>query len=112
MTTTNTTTTDSTTTETTTEDANTTQSTATKPVVLTAEQEINALRAAHQFFSNFDRVPGFLANQWSQALDTVAVVANSLITKTASTKTQADDVDAAATETTTTDTSTDTTVTQ
>jgi hypothetical protein len=48
---------------------------------LTAEQEINALRAAHQFFSNFDRVPGFLANQWSQALDTIAVVANSLIGK-------------------------------
>jgi hypothetical protein len=49
--------------------------------VLTAEQEINALRAAHQFFSNFDRVPGFLANQWSQALDTIAVVANSIISK-------------------------------
>ena len=49
--------------------------------MLTPEQEINALRTAHQFFSNFDRVPGFLANQWSQALDAVAVVANSLIAK-------------------------------
>lgn len=51
------------------------------PQILAVEQEINALRAAHQFFSNFDRVPGFLANQWSQALDTIAVVANSLIAK-------------------------------
>ena len=49
---------------------------------LTTTQEINALRAAHQFFSNFDRVPGFAASQWSQALDTIAVVANSLINKT------------------------------
>lgn len=49
---------------------------------LTIEQEINALRATHQFFSNFDRVPGFAANQWAQALDTIALVANSLINKT------------------------------
>ena len=48
---------------------------------ITAEQEINGLRAVHQFFANYDRVPGFLANQWSQALDTIAVVANSLIAK-------------------------------
>ena len=54
---------------------------------LTTEQEINALRAAHQFFSNFDRVPGFLASQWSQALDTIAVVANSLISKNPSSTT-------------------------
>lgn len=57
---------------------------------LTAEQEINALRAAHQFFSNFDRVPGFLANQWSQALDTIAVVANSLIGKNSPASTATD----------------------
>jgi hypothetical protein len=49
---------------------------------LTTTQEINALRATHEFFSNFDRVPGFAASQWSQALDTIAVVANSLINKT------------------------------
>lgn len=48
---------------------------------LTAEQEINALRSVHEFLSSFDRVPGFLTNKWSQALDTVAVVANSLIAK-------------------------------
>lgn len=48
---------------------------------LTTEQEIAALRSVHDFLSKFDRVPGFLANQWSQALDTVAVVANSLIKK-------------------------------
>ena len=48
---------------------------------LTAEQEIAALRSVHDFLTKFDRVPGFLANQWSQALDTVAVVANSLIKK-------------------------------
>lgn len=66
----------------------TTETTETTPEVsissptLTTTQEINALRAAHQFFSNFDRVPGFAASQWSQALDTIAVVANSLINKT------------------------------
>lgn len=81
-------------------DAETTVSTPT----LSAEQEINALRAAHQFFSNFDRVPGFLANQWSQALDTIAVVANSLIGKHAPTATSAEGTDDSAT--------TDTTVTQ
>ena len=73
--------------------------------VLTAEQEINALRSAHQFFSNFDRVPGFLANQWSQALDTVAVVANSLISKKVGSSTVADTSE-------TTLESTDTTVSQ
>ena len=69
-------------------DATQTETTETTPEVsvatptLTTAQEINALRAAHQFFSNFDRVPGFAASQWSQALDTIAVVANSLINKT------------------------------
>lgn len=48
---------------------------------LTTEQEIQALRSVHEFLSEFDRVPGFLANKWSQALDTIAVVANSLIGK-------------------------------
>lgn len=48
---------------------------------LTAEQEINALRAAHQFFGNFPNVPGFAAANWGQALDALAVVANSLIKK-------------------------------
>lgn len=66
-----------TTTTTTTEDATKTRT----PIVLTAEQEINALRSVHQFFGNFDRVPGFLSSQWSQALDSIAVVANSLIAK-------------------------------
>lgn len=84
-------------------DADTTASTETTVSTpsLTAEQEINALRAAHQFFSNFDRVPGFLANQWSQALDTIAVVANSLIGK-----------NSPASTTTETAESADTTVTQ
>lgn len=61
-----------------------TENTVTTPAdlpVLTADQEIAALRSVHDFLSKFDRVPGFLANQWSQALDTVAVVANSLIRK-------------------------------
>ena len=48
---------------------------------LTAEQEVGALRAAHSFFSNFDRVPGSFANPWAQALDAIAIVANSLIAK-------------------------------
>jgi hypothetical protein len=67
---------------------------------LTAEQEIAALRSVHEFLSTFDRVPGFLANQWSQALDTVAVVANSLIKK------------AQENDTTTTETETEQSVTQ
>jgi hypothetical protein len=84
-----------------TETAETTETTETTPEVavssptLTAEQEINALRAAHQFFSNFDRVPGFAANQWSQALDTIAVVANSLIDKTNGKTPDTTDTDAA-----------------
>lgn len=70
---------------------NTTQATATETTEttevaqelpnLTSEQEIQALRSVHEFLSSFDRVPGFLANKWSQALDTVAIVANSLIGK-------------------------------
>lgn len=59
----------------------TTEAAAAELPVLTTEQEIAALRSVHEFLSKFDRVPGFLANQWSQALDTVAVVANSLIRK-------------------------------
>ena len=66
---------------TTTETSETTEQPTPTPTPLTSEQEINALRAVHQFFANYDRVPGFLANQWSQALDTIAVVANSLIAK-------------------------------
>lgn len=48
---------------------------------LSADQEINALRSVHKFLSDFDRVPGALATTWGQALDTIAVVANSLIAK-------------------------------
>lgn len=48
---------------------------------LTSEQEISALRSVHQFLAEYDRVPGSLASKWSQALDTIAVVANSLIGK-------------------------------
>lgn len=66
---------------TTTETSETTEQPTPTPTLLTTEQEINGLRAVHQFFANYDRVPGFLANQWSQALDTIAVVANSLLAK-------------------------------
>lgn len=48
---------------------------------LLPEQEIGALRKVHEFLSGFDRVPGSMSAQWSQMLDTVAVVANSLIAK-------------------------------
>mgnify|MGYP006943718901 CR=1 FL=1 len=48
---------------------------------LSPEQEINALRAAHQFFGNFPNVPGHAAANWGQALDALAIVANSLIKK-------------------------------
>lgn len=96
----------STTTETTTEtteDAETVVATQT----LTSEQEINALRSVHEFLSQFDRVPGFLANKWSQALDTVAVVANSLIAKATANGTAT-----TSTETTESAESADTSVTQ
>jgi hypothetical protein len=69
------------TTEQTTEDTTTEATAVAELPILTTEQEIAALRSVHEFLSKFDRVPGFLANQWSQALDTVAVVANSLIRK-------------------------------
>jgi hypothetical protein len=69
------------TTETTTTESQQEGETTVVPQKLTAEQEINALRSVHEFLSQFDRVPGFLANKWSQALDAVAVVANSLIAK-------------------------------
>ncbi|CAB4141228.1 hypothetical protein UFOVP410_67 [uncultured Caudovirales phage] len=48
---------------------------------LSPEQEINALRSVHKYLSEFDRVPGSMSATWSQMLDTVAVVANSLIAK-------------------------------
>ena len=49
---------------------------------LNKQEQIQALTAAHRFFSDFDRVPGSAANVWAQALDTIAVVANSLIAET------------------------------
>jgi hypothetical protein len=55
---------------------------------LLAEQEISALRRVHEFLSAFDRVPGSMSAQWSQMLDTVAVVANSLIAKLPKTEEQ------------------------
>lgn len=61
-----------------------TKDTSTETVTLqklTPDQEINALRGVHKFLSDFDRVPGSLASTWAQALDTIAVVANSLIAK-------------------------------
>jgi len=58
------------------------ETTETQPLQkLTAEQEINALRSVHKFLSDFDRVPGTLATTFGQALDTIAIVANSLIAK-------------------------------
>jgi len=48
---------------------------------LTSEQEILVLRQAHDFFGNFNAVPGFTATKWGQALDAIALVANSLISK-------------------------------
>lgn len=79
------------TTETTTETTETTE----QPAVelqhqkLTAEQEIQTLRNVHTFLSNYDRVPGSLTNQWSQVLDAIALVANSIIAKAAETTTEA-----------------------
>lgn len=71
----------------TTETTNTeTTSTSEEPTVelqqqLTSEQEIQTLRNVHTFLTNYDRVPGSLANQWAQVLDAIALVANSLIAK-------------------------------
>lgn len=48
---------------------------------LSAQDEIAALRSAHDFFGSYQNVPGFAAAQWGRALDTIALVANSLISK-------------------------------
>lgn len=48
---------------------------------LSLEDEIACLRKVHEFLREYDRVPGALASTWSQMLDTIAVVANSLISK-------------------------------
>lgn len=48
---------------------------------LSAEDEIKALRAAHDFFGSYSNVPGFAASAWGNALDNIAHVANSLIKK-------------------------------
>lgn len=74
----------------TTEVTETTQTTQDLPN-LSTEQEIQALRSVHEFLSSFDRVPGYLTNKWSQALDTVAIVANSLIGKAKANGTLTDD---------------------
>ena len=58
---------------------------------LTSQQEIEALRSVHEFLSAFDRVPGYLTSKWSQNLDTIAVVANSLIGKTKTTEETAEE---------------------
>jgi predicted translin family RNA/ssDNA-binding protein len=65
--------------------------------LLSAEQEIGALRTVHEFLSEFDRVPGSLSSKWSQMLDTIAVVANSLIGKLPKTS-EVDEVDASPSE--------------
>ena len=48
---------------------------------LTTQEEIGALCKAHQFFSDFPNVPGNLAAAWGSALDSIAIAANSLISK-------------------------------
>lgn len=50
-------------------------------VELTLEHEINFLREAHQFFAQYQGVPGIVAFQWGVALDKIARVANSVISK-------------------------------
>jgi len=52
-----------------------------KPITLLSEQEIGALKKVHAYLSEFDRVPGSMASSWSEMLDTIAVVVNSLISK-------------------------------
>ena len=54
------------------------------PQKLTEEQKGQALRFAHSYFSNFERVPGFAAAQWAQALDAIGLVINSLVAEKAS----------------------------
>ena len=49
------------------------------PAKLTKAQRINALQNAHRFFSEFDRVPGALAQTWAQAIDAIAIVCNDII---------------------------------
>ena len=64
-----------------------TDAAGTEPQTLTKEQQIQALRAVHTFLSDFDRVPGALAAQWSQAQDAIGLVANSLIAEGAASST-------------------------
>ena len=41
-------------------------------------EHVAVLKSVHGFLSNFDRVPGSLAGAWSQNLDAIAYVVNSI----------------------------------
>ncbi len=45
---------------------------------LSKEDQLNAIRQVFQFLSDYDRVPGSLSSTWSQLLDALALVHNSI----------------------------------
>ena len=48
---------------------------------LSKVQQLSALKQVFEFLSNYDRVPGNLTSTWSQVLDALARVHNSLVTE-------------------------------
>lgn len=45
---------------------------------ISKQQQVEVLKQVHQFLSNFDRVPGFLSNQWFQTLQAIALVCDNI----------------------------------
>jgi hypothetical protein len=48
---------------------------------LSKGQQLAALKQVFEFLSNYDRVPGNLTSTWSQVLDALALVHNSLVSE-------------------------------
>lgn len=48
---------------------------------LSKGQQLAALKQVFEFLSNYDRVPGSLTSTWSQVLDALALVHNSLVSE-------------------------------
>jgi hypothetical protein len=45
---------------------------------LTKQQKVETLRNIFMFLSNFDRVPGALAKNWADMLQSLAVIADNI----------------------------------
>jgi len=42
-------------------------------------EQVKALTEIYQYFSNYDRISGSAATTWGRALDTIALVTNSIV---------------------------------